>query len=169
MIIQKIEDALKCGEAIPEREKALAEVIRRRMEQSDWDEFKEAIRYIMGEDMDKLTGEKMESLYADFIRESKITALYEKIKAEHELFLSELRRGDNEKAIKSAYQIVIKEDIVLYVESEELELTSQQYAALLSSDNALHKIYETWCDNSGYSGFSDIGKCIAETADALLR
>ncbi len=58
--------------------------------------------------------------------------LYEKIKSEHSQLISELKTKPANDIILSAYEIVIKNEIIMYCENEDSDLTDEQFKYLLS-------------------------------------
>ena len=85
------------------------------------------------------------------------TALYEKIKSEHSQFISELNTKPANDIILSAYEIVIKNDILMYCENENPDLTDEQFKFLLSRPTLLDELYERWCGNGELNTYDDIG------------
>lgn len=121
----------------------------------------------MGNDIGELTGQKLEEFYTDYLIEKNSLALFEKVKQEHDKFMAEVKNGTVDNAISSAYEIVTKENILMYCQEYRLELTSEQYAALMSSQNTLHDVFEEWCQNGEWYDFQDIGTALKETADKI--
>ena len=68
------------------------------------------------------------------------TALYEKVQAEHDDFIAEMKCKPAEEIIESAYQIVIKDEITVFCRDCSPKLTDRQFEALLSSKNALYEL-----------------------------
>ena len=96
------------------------------------------------------------------------TALYEKVQAEYDDFIAEMRGKSADEIIESAYQIVIKDEINVFCRDYSPKLTDRQFEALLSSQNALYEIFEQWCKNGELHGLADIGIAIEEAADRIL-
>ena len=96
------------------------------------------------------------------------TALYEKVQAEYEDFIAEVKGKSADEIIESAYQIVIKDEITVFCRDCSPKLTDGQFEALLSSKNALYEIFEQWCKNGELHGLADIGIAIEEAADRIL-
>jgi len=96
------------------------------------------------------------------------TALYEKVQAEYDDFIAEMKCKPAEEIIESAYQIVIKDEITVLCRDCSPKLTDRQFEALLSSKNALYEIFEQWCKNGELHGLADIGIAIEEAADRIL-
>ena len=94
--------------------------------------------------------------------------LYEKVQAEHDDFIAEMKCKPAEEIIESAYQIVIKDDITTFCRDCSPKLNDRQFEALLSSKNALYEIFEQWCKNGELHGLTDIGIAIEEAADRIL-
>lgn len=96
------------------------------------------------------------------------TALYEKVQAEYDDFIAEMKGKSADEIIESAYQIVIKDEITVFCRDCSPKLTDRQFEALLSSRNALYEIFEQWCKNGELHGLADIGIAIEEAADRIL-
>ena len=96
------------------------------------------------------------------------TALYEKVQAEYDDFIAEMKCQSADKIIESAYQIVIKDEITVFCRDCSPKLNDRQFEALLSSKNALYEIFEQWCKNGELHGLADIGIAIEEAADRIL-
>ena len=94
--------------------------------------------------------------------------LYEKVQAEHDDFIAEMKCKPAEEIIESAYQIVIKDEITVFCRDCSPKLTDRQFDALLSSKNAIYDIFEQWCKNGELHGLADIGIAIEEAADRIL-
>ena len=58
--------------------------------------------------------------------------LYEKVQAEHDDFIAEMKCKPAEEIIESAYQIVIKDEITVFCRDCSPKLTDRQFEALLS-------------------------------------
>jgi len=97
-----------------------------------------------------------------------VSLLYEKVQAEHDDFIAEMKCKPADEIIESAYQIVIKDEITVFCRDCFPKLTDKQFEALLSSRNALYEIFEQWCKNGELHGLADIGIAIEEAADRIL-
>ena len=97
-----------------------------------------------------------------------VSLLYEKVQAEYDDFIAEMKGKPADEIIESAYQIVIKDEITVFCRDCSPKLTDRQFEALLSSKNALYEIFEQWCKNGELHGFTDIGIAIEEAADRIL-
>ena len=69
--------------------------------------------------------------------------------------------------IESAYEIVSKDNINMYCQEYNINLSEKQFAALMSSKNTLDEVYREWCDNGEWHGLDDIGLALEETADRI--
>ena len=94
--------------------------------------------------------------------------LYEKVQAEYDDFIAEMKDKSADEIIESAYQIVIKDEITVFCRDCSPKLTDGQFEALLSNRNALYEIFEQWCKNGELHGLADIGIAIEEAADRIL-
>ena len=92
------------------------------------------------------------------------TALYEKIYAEQQEFISSLKTMTPENIIQFAYELVIREDILLSLEENDLD--EKQCKALLKEKESLNKLFSAWEKHEG-DHMKEILDCIENTADEL--
>ena len=97
-----------------------------------------------------------------------VSLLYEKVQAEYDDFIAEMKGKPADEIIESAYQIVIKDEITVFCRDCSPKLADRQFEVLLSSRNALYEIFEQWCKNGELHGLADIGIAIEEAADRIL-
>ena len=90
-----------------------------------------------------------------------------KFRANTTKFIAEMKEEPAEIIIESAYEIVSKENILMYCEEYDLKLSEKQFTALMSSKNTLDEVYREWCDNGEWHGIDDIGLALEETADRI--
>ena len=83
-------------------------------------------------------------------------ALYEKIKSEYSQFISELKAKPANDIILSAYEIVTKNEIMMYCENENPDLTDEQFKFLLSHSALLDEVFEEWCNNGELTTYDEI-------------
>ena len=78
------------------------------------------------------------------------TLLCEKIQAEYDEFIAELKEKPAEEIIGRAYEKVSKEEMVLLC--DDLNLEQKEARALYLEKNPLEQMYQTWLkDDSPYS------------------
>lgn len=94
------------------------------------------------------------------------TALYEKIYAEQQEFISSLKTMTPENIIQYAYELVIREDILLSLEENDLD--AKQCKALLKEKKPLDKLFLAWEKHEG-SHMTEILDCIENKADELVK
>ncbi len=92
------------------------------------------------------------------------TALYKKLYAEQEKFKSMLRRSSPEVVKQYAYELVMREDIMLSI--EENDLTPKQCKALLKQKEPLNDLFLAW-ENGESNHMQEILSCIENKADEL--
>ena len=92
------------------------------------------------------------------------TALYEKLYAEQEKFKSMLRSSSPDVVIQYAYELVLREDILLSI--EENDLTPKQCKALLKLKEPLSDLFLAW-ENGESNHMQEILSCIENKADEL--
>ena len=94
--------------------------------------------------------------------------LSERISAEYNFFISNLKNEKPEVIIAAAYEINTKDNIRTYVENEELDLSDAQMKALLSSENLLNEVYQEWNKNESANSYDDVSMILADRADRIL-
>ena len=92
------------------------------------------------------------------------TALYEKIKSEHSQFISDLKTKPSNDIIISAYEIVIKNDILMFCENENPDLTDEQFKFLLSRPALLDEVFEHWCSNGELTSYDEVEIALKDLA-----
>ena len=76
--------------------------------------------------------------------------LYEKVEKELTEFKESLKQKTPEEIIESAYELVVKEEIIGQL--KEISLDEQKLSALLESDELLTEFYEDWRNADGQLG-----------------
>lgn len=94
--------------------------------------------------------------------------LSDRIAAEYNFFISNLKNEKPEVIIAAAYEINTKDNIRTYVENEELDLSDAQMKALLSSENLLNEVYQEWNKNESANSYDDVSMILADRADRIL-
>lgn len=94
------------------------------------------------------------------------TALYEKVYAEQQEFISSLKNMTPENIIQHAYELVIREDILLSLEENDLD--AKQCKALLKEKKPLDKLFLAWEKHEG-SHMTEILDCIENKAHELVK
>lgn len=161
-----LQETLDINAAIFVKDKDLAVKVNELMKLPDWEDFRNEVVINAGKSITDLSGDRLESWHDDFVAEKNSILLHEKMKAEHEAFLDGLRSDTVDNAIRSAYEITTKSDIMLHSEYNVPRLTDEQYKALMTSPNALHEIYEEW-RNGDYLGDSEMDIAMRNTADKI--
>lgn len=91
--------------------------------------------------------------------------LYDKIKSEHSQFITDLKTKPANDIILSAYEIVTKNEIMMYCENENPDLTDEQFKFLLSRPALLDEVFEHWCGNGELTAYDDIIIAMREIYD----
>lgn len=94
------------------------------------------------------------------------TSLYEKIYAEQQEFISSLKTMTPENIIQYAYELVIREDILLSLEENDLD--AKQCKALLREKKPLDKLFLAWEKHEG-DHMNEIRDCIENKANELIK
>ena len=94
------------------------------------------------------------------------TALYEKLYAEQQEFVESLKNSTPENVIQNAYELVIREDILLSLEENDLD--ARQCKALLREKKPLDKLFLAWEKHEG-DHMNEIRDCIENKANDLIK
>lgn len=94
--------------------------------------------------------------------------LSERLSAEYNFFISQMKNENPEVIISSAYEINTKDNIRTYAENEELDLTDEQIKALLSSENVLNEAYQEWNKNESANSYDDVLTVLQDRADRIV-
>ena len=94
------------------------------------------------------------------------TALYRKMFDEQERFKEELRNASPQEIMLNAYEFVIREDILLSL--EENDLADARAKALLKSDHPLRDLFLRW-ENHESHHMEEILDVIECHADEIIR
>ena len=165
--VDDLNEALDSGDAIFVQDKELAVKVCEYMKLPDWEDFKEYVEMKTCGKKSDLSGDSLSEFRDEYIHKNRDVQLYNKVKSEYDAFIADMKKEPAEIIIESAYEIVSKENIVMYCEEYPLSLTDKQFVALLSSKNTLDEVYKEWCDNGEWNGIDDIGLALEETADRI--
>lgn len=102
----------------------------------------------------------------DLTREKLNIELYEKIYAEQQEFISSLKTMTPESIIQHAYELVIREDILLSLEDNDLD--TRQCKALLNKKKPLDTLFLAWEKHEG-DHMNEIRDCIENKANDLIK
>ncbi len=91
--------------------------------------------------------------------------LYHKLLKEQELFKEKLRNSSAREVMENAYELVIREDILLHL--EENDLSGAQARALLKSEHPLSALFNAW-ENRESKHMEEIGETVEAHADKLI-
>lgn len=94
------------------------------------------------------------------------TALYKKLHEEQQEFIESLKNSTPEKVIQYAYELVIREDILLSLEENDLD--ARQCKALLREKKPLDKLFLAWEKHEG-DHMNEIRECIENKANDLIK
>ncbi len=94
--------------------------------------------------------------------------LCDKVTAEYVKFIEDMKKQSAEYIIDSAYEIVWKDNITQFIETESPMLSKKQYVALLSANNTLGEIYDEWLSNGELHTYDDIAVLLEDTAGKIL-
>ena len=133
---------------------------------SDWTAFKDYLKDKIT-DMNKLTPYILKQQYVEFQKDHALTALADKIAGEYEQYISDLKKSDPDKIIKSAYEIYNKENIVDFCNTNDLRMDLEDIQVLLETKNVLDEIYQEWDTMTQLNGVAEIDTAIEDTAYRL--
>lgn len=94
------------------------------------------------------------------------TRLYEKAAAEHSAFLSKIQMLPGHQAIEHAYEKVIKDDLLICLES--CEMPDKEAKALFRLKEPLDEMYREWLDND-FSHMDMLRETISDLAKKEIR
>lgn len=118
-------------------------------------------------DMDKLTPYILKQQYESFQKDKALSALADKVAGEYEQYISDLKKQDPDKIIKSAYEIYNKDYIVDFCNVNDLHMDLENIHVLLETDNVLDEIYQEWDSMTQLNGVAEIDTAIEDTAYRL--
>ena len=165
--IDRLKGALERGAAIFVQDKNLAVKVCEYMKLPDWSNFRSRVELAMGVEISDLSGSTLSSLRNRYLQENRCIALSQKVNDEYKQFIADMKKEPAENIIQSAYEIVWKDNINMYCQEYNIDLSEKQFAALMSSKNTLDEVYREWCDNGEWHGLDDIGLALEETADRI--
>jgi hypothetical protein len=145
----------------------LAVTVNEMMAYPDWRDFKMWFQQHQGIDRTQLTSDELGAQYRYFSMERYADKLVDKVIAEHSAFIENMKKCSPEEIIGSAYEIVIKEQIKMFMTEVPQYLQESKTDALMSSNNALNAIYEQWRSDDDFAD-TDIEIIIENTADKLI-
>ena len=164
----EFDEAVRKGDRIKlvKYPKLAVEVIKL-MKDPDWQDFKAWFQKHEGIDRTKLTGTERLSHYRLFSTERYADKLVGKVAAEHTAFIEDMKHRPPEEIIGAAYEIVIKEQIKMFMTEVPQYLPESKTDALMSSRNTLNDIYEQWRSEDDLAD-TDIEIIIDNTADKII-
>ncbi len=164
----EFDEAVRKGDRIKlvKYPKLAVEVIRL-MKNPDWQDFKAWFQNHEGIDRTLLTSSELSAQYRYFSMERYADKLVDKVAAEHNACIEDMKKRPREEIIGAAYEIVIKEQIKMFMTEVPQYLPESKTDALMSSNNALNAIYEQWLSDDDLAD-TDIEVIIENTADKLI-
>ncbi len=162
-----IDAALAEGDRMRFDDYRLAAAIFKKMEQPDWLRFSEYLKSNLGENIGKLTPYILDQKYSDFQVNKGMSKLADKVAGEYEQYIADLKQGDPDMIIKSAYEIYNKDYIVDFCNTNMTSLSPDDLQVLLDTDNVLDEIYQEWDTMTQLNGVAEIETAIEDTAYRL--
>jgi hypothetical protein len=162
------DDAVKNGDRIKLiKYPRLALKVNELMTNPDWQDFKEWFKLHGGIDRANINGLQLAKQHKYFSMEKYADKLVDKVVAEHTAFIEDMKNRPPEQIIGSAYEIVIKEQIKMFMTEVPQFIPEEKTDALMASDNVLNAIYEEWRSDDDFAD-TDIEVIIENTADKLI-
>ena len=162
------DDAVKNGDRIKLiKYPRLALKVNELMTNPDWQDFKEWFKLHGGIDRANINGLQLAKQHKYFSMEKYADKLVDKVAAEHTAFIEDMKNRPPEQIIGSAYEIVIKEQIKMFMTEVPQIIPEEKTDALMASANALNAIYEQWRSDNDFAD-TDIEVIIENTADKLI-
>ncbi len=164
----EFDEAVRKGDRIKliKYPKLAVEVIKL-MKDPDWQDFKAWFQEHEGIDRTLLTSSELSAQYRYFSMERYADKLVGKVSAEHKAFIDDMKNRPPEEIIGAAYEIVIKEQIKMFMTEVPQYLPESKTDALMSSRNTLNDIYEQWRSEDDLAD-TDIEIIIDNTADKII-
>lgn len=159
--ISNLNEAFDNNAAFFVQDKDMAVVVHDLMKNQDWEKFKERA------DLSEFTADALQNSYQHFQKSKVVDTLKEKISSEHSAFLNDMLERSPEVIIKSAYEIVTKDEISMYLRLNEPPLSIEQCNSLLSSSNSLDEIYNEWVNNEMCRVIDDVALAMQSAADKI--
>lgn len=164
----EFDEAIKNGDRIKLRRfPMLAVKVNQLIATPDWEDFKDWFADHQGIDRKNLNAMRLREQYIYFSRESYADKLVSKVADEYDFFIDDMKKRSPEEIIKSAYEIVIKEQIKMYMVEVPQIIPEQKTDALMSSRNTLNDIYEQWRSDDDFES-TDIEAIVENTADKII-
>lgn len=131
-------------------------------------DFSDYVKEVTGNSISELTGEKINDLYDDFEVGKLSNNLCDKVTSEYVKFIENMKKQSIDYIIEAAYEIVWKDNITQFIETEPPKLSKKQYVALLSANNTLAAIYDEWLSDGELHTYADIAVLLENTAGKIL-
>ena len=164
----EFDEAVKNGDRIKlVKYPKLAVKVSEMMTCPDWQEFKSWFQRHQGIDRKELNSMELDNQYRYFSMERYSEKLVSKIVSENEQFLDDMKKRKPEEIIGAAYEIVIKEQIVMFMTEVPQIIPETKTDALMSSSNTLNAIYEQWRSDDDFAD-TDIEVIVENTADKII-
>ena len=93
------------------------------------------------------------------------TKIYERMYDEQQAFIEELKKSSPENIINQAYELVIREDLLISLEYNNL--SAEQCKAFLKEKKPLGKLFHSWENHEG-NHMTEIRDCIENFANDLI-
>lgn len=93
------------------------------------------------------------------------TRLYEKMYSEQQAFVEGLKKSSPENIINQAYELVIREDLLISLEYNDL--SAEQCKALLKEKKPLEKLFHSW-ENHESNHMNEVRDCIESFANDII-
>lgn len=167
-LVKDVETAIKQGDAITFSKCALAATINEMRKLPDWEAFRDYIAEDL-EDKDLISVDSLNRAYSEYQIEELNIELSRTVDKNFSKFLDEIRSAGVDEAIRRCYEITVKSNIQSFVESETADLSKEQYEALLTREDPLGEIYESWLTHGNLNIYSDVEKAMEYTANAVME
>lgn len=103
----------------------------------------------------------------DELREQLEDRLYERMAAENEAYLADIKSKPIDEVIQSAYQIAWRENM-LYLFEDETPLTVRQLEVLSELEQPMAELYDHWLDRDTHE-MDLLRECLKSHADQILK
>ena len=164
----EFDEAVKNGDRIKlVKYPKLAVTVRNMMMKPDWEDFKAWLAENVNSDRGNLTSTDLEKHYRSFSMERYAEKLSAKAAAEYETFIDEMKQRPSEQIIRSAYEIVVKEQIAKFMSEVPQIIPEEKTDVLMSCTNMLDELYDQWRFSNSME-LEDMEGLVEETADKII-
>lgn len=163
--VTDLQYALDRKSAIFVQDKDLAVKVHELMQKPDWKKFLKI--WELSAKTEPITANDLDYFYQSFRRDELYDLLKQKAVEEYSDFCENIQKESPDKIIDAAHEIVFKEEIVYHLRYNMPKMDAKQYEKLLSAENVLEEIYNTWGGSNFTKHANEIDDALKQTADNI--